>query len=31
LTAAEGGALGHGVTCVSSRELAFVYRLLSVA
>jgi hypothetical protein len=28
LTAAEGGALGHGVTCVLSRVLAFAYRLL---
>jgi hypothetical protein len=27
-TAAEGGALGHGVTRVSSRVLAFSYRLL---
>jgi hypothetical protein len=27
-TAAEGGALGHGVARVSSRVLAFAYRLL---
>jgi hypothetical protein len=31
LTAAEAGALGHGVTCVSLRVLAFAYRLLSAA
>jgi hypothetical protein len=28
LTAAEGGALGHGVARVSSRVLAFAYHLL---
>jgi hypothetical protein len=28
LTAAEGGALGHGVIRVSSRVLAFAHRLL---
>jgi hypothetical protein len=28
LTAAEGGALGHGVARVSSRVLDFAYRLL---
>jgi hypothetical protein len=28
LTAAKGGALGHGVPCVSSRVLASTYRLL---
>jgi hypothetical protein len=28
LTAAEGGTLGHGVIRVSSRVLAFAYRLL---
>jgi hypothetical protein len=31
LTTSEGGALGHGVTCVSPRVLAFAYHYFSAA
>jgi hypothetical protein len=31
MTTAEGGTIGHGVTCVSSRVFAFVYHLISAA